>query len=57
MISNIFKTGKLIDSIIISNPDIRFAYISNPKNKKINEIDNCFCDTYIKYQEVIDARK
>jgi hypothetical protein len=46
-----------LKSIIISNPDIRFAYISNPQTKKLNDLDNCFSDTYIKYQEVIDARK
>ena len=46
-----------LKSIIISNPDVRFAYISNPLIKKLNDLDNCFCDTYIKYQEVIDARK
>ena len=46
-----------LKSIIISNPDIRFAYISNPQTKKLDDLDNCFSDTYIKYQEVIDARK
>ena len=46
-----------LKSIIISNPDVRFAYISNPLIKKLDDLDNCFCDTYIKYQEVIDARK
>ena len=46
-----------LKSIIISNPDVRFAYISNPQTKKLDDLDNCFCDTYIKYQEVIDARK
>ena len=46
-----------LKSIAISNPDIRFAYICNPLIKKLDELDNCFCDTYIKYQEVIDARK
>jgi hypothetical protein len=46
-----------LKSIIISNPDVRFAYISSPRIKKLDELDNCFCDTYIKYQEVIDARK
>ena len=23
----------------------------------IDDIENCFCDTYIKYQEVIDGKK
>ena len=47
-----------LKSIAISNPDIRFAYICNPPvTKRLEKIDNCFCDTYIKYQEVIDARK
>ena len=46
-----------LKSIIISNPDVRFAYISNPQIKKLDDLDNCFSDTYIKYQEVIDARK
>jgi len=46
-----------LKSIIISNPDVRFAYISKPLIKKLDDLDNCFCDTYIKYQEVIDARK
>ena len=46
-----------LKSIAISNPDIRFAYICNPLIKKLDELDNCFCDTYIKYQEVIDAKK
>ena len=46
-----------VKSIIISNPDVRFAYISNPQIKKLDDLDNCFSDTYIKYQEVIDARK
>ena len=46
-----------LKSIIISNPDIRFVNICNPRIKKLDELDNCFCDTYIKYQEVIDAKK
>ena len=46
-----------LKSIIISNPDVRFAYISNPLIKKLDDLDNCFCDTYIKYQDVIDAKK
>jgi hypothetical protein len=46
-----------LKSIIISNPDTRFAYICNPRIKKLDALDNCFCDTYIKYQEVIDAKK
>ena len=46
-----------LKSIIISNPNIRFANICSPRIKKLDELDNCFCDTYLKYQEVIDARK
>ena len=46
-----------LKSIAILNSDIRFANISKERINKLDELENCFNDTYIKYQEVIDAKK
>ena len=46
-----------LKSIAILNSDIRFANISKVRINKLDDIENCFCDTYIKYQEVIDGKK
>ena len=46
-----------LKSIAILNSDIRFANISKERNNKLDDLENCFNDTYIKYQEVIDAKK
>ena len=56
-ISNPIELTRL-KTIAISNPGIRFAFICNPpRTKLLDDLDNCFCDTYIKYQEIIDDRK
>ena len=55
-ISNPIEFTRL-KGIAISNPQTRFIYICNPRIHELDDLDNCFCDTYIKYQEIIDARK
>ena len=56
-ISNPIELSRL-KSIAISNPATKFMYICNPpRTYQLDDLENGFCDNYIKYQEFIDARK
>ena len=44
--------------IAISHPHIKFMYICNPpRTYQLDDLENGFCDSYIKYQEFIDGKK
>ena len=56
-LSNPIELSRL-KSIAISNPATKFMYICNPpRTYQLDDLENGFCDNYIKYQEFIDARK
>ena len=47
-----------LKSIILANPDIKFMYICNPpRTYQLDDMPNGYCDTYIKFQELIDREK
>lgn len=47
-----------LKSIALANPDTKFIYICNPpRTFQLDDLPNGFCDNYIKYQEIIDAKK
>ncbi len=47
-----------LKSIAISNPNTKFMYICNPpRTYQLDDLPNGFCDTYIKFQELIDRAK
>ena len=47
-----------LKSIALSNPDTKFMYICNPpRTYQLDDLSNGFCDTYIKFQELIDREK
>jgi hypothetical protein len=44
-----------LKSIAIANPDTKFMYICNPpRTYQLDDLANGFCDTFIKFQELID---
>jgi hypothetical protein len=47
-----------LKSIAIANPNIKFMYICNPpRTDQLDELQNGFCDNYVKFQELIDRAK
>ena len=47
-----------LKSIALANPDTKFIFICNPpRTFQLDDLPNGFCDNYIKYQEIIDAKK
>jgi hypothetical protein len=56
-ISNPIELTRL-KSIMIANPMTKFMYICNPpRTLQLDDLDNGFCDTFIKFQELIDRAK
>ena len=56
-ISNPIELTRL-KSIMIANPNTKFMYICNPPGTyQLDDLENGFCDTYIKFQELIDRAK
>ena len=44
-----------LKSIAIANPATKFMYICNPpRTYQLDDLANGFCDTFIKFQELID---
>ena len=44
-----------LKSIMIANPNTKFMYICDPpRTYQLDDLDNGFCDNYIKLQELID---
>ena len=44
-----------LKSIMLSNPKTKFMYICDPpRTYQLDDLDNGFCDNYIKFQELID---
>lgn len=44
-----------LKSIMIANPYTKFMYICNPpRTYQLDDLDNGFCDTFVKFQELID---
>ena len=44
-----------LKSVALANPDTKFMYICNPpRTYQLDDLSNGFCDTFIKFQEVID---
>ena len=47
-----------LKSIALANPTCKFMYICNPpRTYQLDDLDNGFCDTYIKFQELVDRAK
>ena len=47
-----------LKSIALANPNTKFMYICNPpRTPQFDDLDNGFCDTYIKFQELIDRER
>ena len=47
-----------LKSIMIANPNTKFMYICDPpRTYQLDDLENGFCDTYIKFQELIDSAK
>ena len=47
-----------LKSIALANPETKFIFICNPpRTFQLDDLPNGFCDNYIKYQEIIDAKK
>ena len=56
-ISNPIELTRL-KSIMVANPNTKFMYICNPpRTYQLDDLDNGFCDTFIKFQELIDRAK
>lgn len=56
-ISNPIELTRL-KSIMVGNPNTKFMYICNPpRTSQLDDLNNGFCDTYIKFQELIDRGK
>tara|TARA_B100000941_G_scaffold199867_1_gene145163 strand:- start:520 stop:1059 length:540 start_codon:yes stop_codon:yes gene_type:complete len=56
-ISNSTELTRL-KSIAIAHPQTKFMYICNPPmTYQLNDIENGFCDSYVKFQEFIDGKK
>ena len=44
-----------LKSIMVANPNTKFMYICNPpRTYQLDDLSNGFCDTFIKFQELID---
>ena len=44
-----------LKSIALANPQTKFMYICNPpRTYQLNELTNGFCDSFVKFQELID---
>tara|TARA_Y100001937_G_scaffold26450_1_gene37977 strand:- start:8225 stop:8764 length:540 start_codon:yes stop_codon:yes gene_type:complete len=53
-ISNPVELTRL-KSIMIANPNTKFMYICDPpRTYQLDDLNNGFCDNYIKFQELID---
>ena len=47
-----------LKSIMLANPNTKFMYICNPpRTNQLDDLANGFCDTFIKFQELIDRAK
>ena len=47
-----------LKSVALANPNCKFMYICNPpRTYQLDDLPNGFCDTYIKFQELIDRAK
>lgn len=47
-----------LKSIMVANPNTKFMYICNPpRTNQLDDLANGFCDTFIKFQELIDRAK
>ena len=47
-----------LKSIMIANPNTKFMYICDPpRTYQLDDLDNGFCDNYIKFQELIDGAR
>lgn len=47
-----------LKSIAIANPNCKFMYICNPpRTNQLDDLANGFCDSYVKFQELIDRAK
>ena len=56
-ISNPIELSRL-KSIMVANPHTKFMYICNPpRTYQLDDLNNGFCDTFIKFQELIDRAK
>ena len=56
-ISNPIELTRL-KSIMLANPNTKFMYICNPpRTYQLDDLGNGFCDTFIKFQELIDRAK
>jgi len=56
-ISNPVELTRL-KSIMLANHNTKFMYICNPpRTYQLDDLDNGYCDTYIKFQELIDREK
>jgi hypothetical protein len=56
-ISNPVELTRL-KSIALANPQTKFMYICNPpRTHQLDDLDNGFCDTFIKFQELIDRAR
>ena len=56
-ISNPVELTRL-KSIMLANPNTKFMYICNPpRTYQLDDLANGFCDTFIKFQELIDRAK
>lgn len=44
-----------LKSVALANPDTKFMYICNPpRTFQLDDLANGFCDTFIKFQELVD---
>ncbi len=56
-ISNPIELTRL-KSIMIANPNTKFMYICDPpRTYQLDDLENGFCDNYIKLQELIDSAR
>ena len=47
-----------LKSIMVANPNTKFMFICNPpRTYQLDDLSNGFCDTFIKFQELIDRAK
>jgi len=47
-----------LKNIALANPNTKFMYICNPpRTHQLDDLDNGFCDTFIKFQELIDRAR
>ena len=45
-----------LKSIMLANPNIKFMYICDPpRTYQLDDLNNGFCDNFIKFQELIDS--